>query len=193
MTDVTSILAANFTEALRQLNTYLTLGLTAGLSALAIEAQSYRQDDLLARWVASGAQGNPPAATDLSKPVKVPFAAVELNAEHATWLLLGATLLGGLLASMATLSALAAADALASDSQVLSAICTYPSLATTSKTVRTVACVSPALFAGAVMWLQGRRLQILLDSKAAGAKYTLLAPFVIVFGALAMQLHRIPC
>jgi hypothetical protein len=94
---------------------------------------------------------------------------------------------------MATLSALAAASALAADGQVLKAICTYPSLATTSKAVRIVACVSPALCAGAVMWLQGRRLHILLGSEAAGAKYTLLAPFVVVFGPLAMQLQRIPC
>ena len=193
MADVGPILTANFSEALKQLNTYMSLGLTAALSALAIELQTSRQADALAHWLSKGASGPRPDAPEQPKPVRIPFAASELNAEHAKWLLLAATLVAGLLAYMATLSATATSTRLASDPMVLSAICTFPSVATTPRLVRVLACIAPAVLAGAVMWMQGRRLRTVIGNEARDAKYTLLAPFVVVYVLPAMQLYHLPC
>lgn len=193
MEDLNSILISNFSEALKQLNTYLSIGLTAALSALVIEWQSAPHKDEVAMWLAKGAKGPAPTESEQSKQVKLPFVVPELNAEHAKWLLIATTMVAGLLAYMAILAANSAATELQSEPEVMSAICTYPSLATMPKFVPEFASLSPAVLAGVVMWLNGRRLHIMLGQQASGAKYTLLAPLVVVYGALALQLHDLPC
>jgi len=193
MQDAATILMANFVETLKQLNTYLSLGFTAALSALLLELQSARQYNTLAKWLAKPGEGPMPEMPDETKGIKLPFAILELGARTAKWLLIGATLVAGLLAHMATSAALATVAELRPQPDILRAMCTYPSLATTSKFIRVGASLSPAVLAGVVLWLQGRRLRILLGGQAADAPYVLAVPVLLVYGPLAAQLYRLPC
>lgn len=167
--DPTSILVGNLVEALRQVTTYLTLGLTTAVSALVIDRRSPE------------AVGSP--------PVTLLGVAIPMAPETGKWLLLGLSWVAGALASYAVEAAARIVGLLHDKPDVLLATCTYPSLATAPVGVGVIAAALPAAFVLPVMWRMWKLVRQ-LDSRESIAP---LFVFLIPYGALAVGLVRLQC
>lgn len=124
MSEATTILVANWGEALKQLNVYLALGATSAISALALRRR--------------GKDG---------EPVTISGGLVPMAPETAQQVLLGVCLVAGALAAYAAVNAGEAVRLLRPQPEIVEALCTFPSVATASLGSRLLAAVVPSGFA----------------------------------------------
>jgi len=125
MADPNQILVANLVEALEQLQRFIVVGLGASVSALALTSKTTAQDR-----------------------VTVPGTSVAVLPDVARVILLAICILVGAMASYAAEGANVIADKLRSSPALLSAACTFPSVATSPYIgVRILAAALPFVFA----------------------------------------------
>jgi membrane protein YqaA with SNARE-associated domain len=195
MPEATSLITAAFIEAVNQLTTYLGLGISAAISALVLDFQSARRVDAEVR--AFTGKATPEDEKELSRPaeakaVSVPGTSIEVLPSTAKWLLVGAYAVAGCLAYTTALSALAAAQALGAQPELLHAVCLYPGVATSPLWLRlTASCLPPALV-GWVMWRIYTRVKHAFPTEGA-ARYTMPLVTALPYAALAAELWKLPC
>jgi hypothetical protein len=193
MSDPISILAGGFIEALRQLNMYVALGLTAAISALVLDqrlAPGYEAAIRIVRGVAKLGDEAVALAPTVPAVVNIPAASVEVPITTAKWLLIGISFVAGFMTYGATTSLTGIAAEISEQGELLRALCLHPGLATSHHIVRYGAVVVPAMMLGTVLYRDGRRLrQLRADTNA----FLLSAWAVIPYGATIMQLHKLAC
>lgn len=170
--DPTAILVENLTEALKQINVYVALGLATAVSALVLDRR--------------------PTQEEASDTVKVPGTFIPMDPDTAKLVLLGICFVAGLLASYSAESAGAVARMVQSTPELLEALCTYPSVATAPIGIRVIAALLPVAFVLPIIlrtWLPLRKLA----GEDVGGLIAGLGFFVAPYGALALGLARLPC
>jgi hypothetical protein len=166
--DPIAILVDNLTDGLRQITTYVTLGLVAAVSAFALE---FRPSD--------------PA------PVSGPLVPIPMAPDAAKTLALGICFVAGVMASVTTDGAVHIADKLGAGApNLLAAACSYSSVATAPIGIGLGAALLPLLLATGVMWRIRTRLRK-LDPKEHGLIPLLV--FLVPYGALSIALIHLPC
>ena len=125
MADPNQVLVANLIEALQHLQRFIVIGLGASVSALALTSKTTAQDR-----------------------VTVPGTSVAVVPDVARFILLAICILVGAKASYAAGSANTIAERLQSAPALLSAACTFPSVATSTYTgVHVLVALLPFIFA----------------------------------------------
>ncbi len=139
--DPTAILVENLTEALKQINVYVALGLATAVSALVLDHRATQGES--------------------SDTVNVPGNFIPMDPDTAKLVLLGICFVAGIMALYSAESATAVAHTLQSTPDLLEALCTYPSVATAPIPIRVVAALLPVAFVLPIIlstWLQLRKL-----------------------------------
>jgi hypothetical protein len=167
--DPTTILVNNLTDSLRQVTSYVTIGLATAVSALILDFRSRDQVQ--------------------SPAVELPGIPIAVATDTAKWLLLGVCFIAGVMASYAAEGASRIVGRLQASPDILSAACTYASIATAPVGVRVVAALLPLVFSTAVMW----RMYRLLLKHDLDASFGPALIFFVPYGALCLILVRLPC
>jgi hypothetical protein len=164
MDDTTKLLVANLIEALQQLQHYVVIGLGTSVSALALTSKSVTRDSVVVTGV----------------PVALP-------PDIACAILLAISFLVGAMASYAAETANLIATQLSAFPALLTAACTFPSIATSPYTaVRALAAALPFIFSVTAVVRVARPYR-------AGGRETILGGvflFGVAYGALALVLFR---
>lgn len=195
MPEATSLITSAFVEAVKQLTTYLGIGITAAISALLLDYQSARRVDAELRTFTGKA--TPEDAEVLSQSseeqaVKVPGVSIEVVPDTAKWLLLGAYVAAGMMAYTIGLSALSASQALHEQPDLVRAVCLQPGIATSPLWLRLSACCLPAGLMSLVMWRIYSRLRMVYPGEGS-ARYVMPLVTAIPYLALAATLWKLPC
>jgi hypothetical protein len=168
--DPTAILVDNLTEALRQVTTYLTLGLATAISALVLDRRS--------------------AHDNTSPPVALAGVSINMTPETAKMLLLGLCWVAGAMASYAIEGAQTIVERLRPMPDILAAACTFPSVATAPVGVGIAGAIMPFLFVLPIMWRMRARLRQTDPSENA---IVVLLVFIVPYGALILGLFKLDC
>ena len=173
MSDPSTVLVENLHEALRQINTYLALGITSALSALVLDLQL--------------------PTSKAREPVAVVGALVPVRPEVAKWILLGVCFVVGALASYAAESALATAKLLRPSAELFAAACTFPSVVTAPPGFRLLAAAAPVIFVAPIMWRGWSRVRATKPEEGWGGLIATLGFVIAPYGAFALTISRLPC
>jgi hypothetical protein len=164
MDDTTKLLVANLIEALQQLQHYIVIGLGTSVSALALTSKSVTRDHVV-----------------------VPGVPVAVAPDIACAILLAVSFLVGAMASYAAETANLIAARLSAFPALLTAACTFPSVATSPYIgVRALAAALPFIFSVAAVVRVARPYR-------AGGRETILGGVLLfgaAYGALALALFR---
>ena len=164
--DATGILVSNLLEAFKQINTYVTLGLVAAVSAAALERR-----------------GGAPTSTEA---VQLLGGFPALPRETAQLLLIGIGFVAGVMASYSAEAAEHIVRELHDRPDLLKAACTYASVATAPVAVPIIAATLPIVFAGLVIHRKARAAREL-------SILSLLMVFLLPYVVIALILGRLPC
>ena len=191
MSDLTTILIANFDEALKQINTYVTLGVTSAVSALVLDRSPQDSGNLhraLKRRLVPTTPDSGNATT-----ISVPGVLVPISPETAKWVLVGVCFVVGAMASYAAESAVNTARMLQTDAETFKAACTFPSLATAPIGMRLLAALAPIAFVAPIMWHAWSLVRVKSPNEGWGGLIALVGAILIPYGALGLALSRLPC
>lgn len=171
MVDPTTILVDNLRDALSHISTYLALGLATAVSAFVLDRQ----------------------ASDQGALTQVPIAGfVPMTPETAKMVLLGICFVAGIMAYFAAGGAIRIALRLEKTPEILSAACTYSSVATTPVGVRIIAAGMPVAFAAPILWRTWLRIRAVAPEERGGF-IALLGFFLVPYGALGAAMVRLAC
>ncbi len=186
MTEIDKLLAENLIEALRQIQSYLVLGLGASGSALALAVALWKLEKRPPRPVPEPAPKEVPAPESQLPDVDVPGISVALDPVVAELVFLVLTCVAGLMAGYAAQSATVIASHLRSVHGLLEAAATFPSVATSPYlAVRFIPVVLPPVLASCAACLELRR-----EKAAPTAFWVLLGLIIVPYFLLGLALHR---
>jgi hypothetical protein len=168
MVDPTSVLVDNLREALSQINLYITLGFVTAVSALVLEFPERLSHP------------------DRSNGVQIPGGFIPMAAGHAQLLLFGTSFVAGLMGAYAAKSASVIVYRLRDAPELLTAACTYSSVATASLGIPVIAAILPPILVALIFWHAWKRL------KEPGLLYS-FAVFGCVYVVFGSILAFLPC
>lgn len=187
--ETTDLLVDNVRDAFTQIRQYLGIGLAAAISAWAIELTQNRARRRIS--AASTAQPNVWAVdeADAEAPVDV-IGIAKLPPEIAKLVLIGVYFVSGVMATIAADSVAGILPQL--PPSLLSAVCTYPSIATAELPYRIIAAALPMTFVLPVLWGSLRRMWSVYPEKRGNSIFAIalpLAPYI----ALMLSMLRFSC
>jgi len=166
MIDTTSLYISNLTEAFKQINQYLAVGLLTSLSAVVVGGSTEKE--------AFSVQGLPPMARDT-----------------ATLVLLAISFIAGLMGSYAAVSAAGIVSKLHESPELLKAACTFSSVATAPIGIPILAAALPVIFVAPVFWRQWKALHA--DRDARKGLLIMFGLFIAAYGILGKAIASMPC
>lgn len=168
--DPATILVDNLRDALNQVSQYLGLGLVAAISALVLDRPP---------------MPDAPEAetTDVRFFVKMPPHVAQL-------VLLGVYFVAGIMAYIATESALAILSQLSAP--IRSAACTQASIGTSAIGYRVIAAMLPIVFVLPILWRKWKGLRA-VSREESGGVVALVGFFMLPYLALGLALLRVQC
>jgi len=187
MVEPTTILVANLTEALRQINNYLVLGLVAAVSALILDVWPYHSAGPAEKSTASGKE-----QAETPRWFLLPGTFVPMAPETAKLVLIGIYFVAGILASFSANSAGDIVRALEDSPKILNAILTYPGIATLPIVWRVIAAILPFLLFLPVILRTCSKLKK-LKLVGTGGLIVSLCFGAIPYSLLVLGLVRLKC
>lgn len=167
----TTILIDNLHDALSQVSQYLGLGLVAAISALVLDRA-------------------PLPDTRETEKTDVSGFFVKMRRHEAQLVLLGVYFVAGIMAYIATESALTILSQLSSP--IRSAACTQASIVTSAIGYRIIAAMLPIVFVLPILWRQWKRVREVSREDSSGV-IALVGFFMVPYLALGLALLRVQC
>jgi hypothetical protein len=186
MTEIDKLLAENLIEALRQIQSYLVLGLGSSGSALALAVALLRFEKRRSKPSPEPSPNQALAPESELPDVEVPGIPVRVRPVVAELVFLVLTCVAGLMAYYSALNAIGIASRLRSVPGLLEAAATFPCVATSPYlAVRFLPVLLPPVLAGVAAWLELRR-----ENAAPTALWVWLVLIIAPYFFLGLALHR---
>ncbi len=189
------VLVSAFMEGAKQFTTYFALGSSAAVSALLLDNKLAPAYSAATRVIRGESRAeNEPDLDGLAdeNTVKSPILLGEVRASTARWILVGLTFVAGIMAAAALDALIRTLVNLASEPQLKAALCLYPSLATSGRTLAYASAALPGLILGFIAWRDGQRVRA-LSPRESGAPLIMAYVFAIPYLVIAASIHRLPC